>query len=88
MVKNPPIRGPKATDAPAVAPQTLNANARSEPRNVVERIPSVAGIINDAPMPSITASPSTSVGTLVDKDASNEPIPKSAAPITNILRAP
>ena len=88
MVRNPPINGPSATAAPAVAPQTANAVARSWPWNVDERMPSVAGIISDAPMPSMIASPKISTGTDWASDASSEPTPNSAAPMMNIRRAP
>ena len=63
-----------------------NAVARSRPTNVVERMESVAGIISDAPMPSMSASPRKSVGTDVEIDAMNEPRPNVATPATNTLR--
>ncbi len=76
VVRKPPRIGPNATDAPATAPHAANALGRSAPVNVVERIDSVAGIIIDAPMPSISASPTNSVGTEVEIDARNDPTPK------------
>ncbi len=87
-MRNPPTTGPNAAATPAVAPQAANAVARSRPRNVTERIASVAGNISDAPMPSITASPITSSGTDVDTDARSEPAPNSAAPTMKTLRCP
>ena len=88
MVRNPPTSGPNATDAPATVPHAANAIARSGPSNVVDRIDSVAGIISDAPMPSMIASPSTSIGTECETDASSEPTPKIAAPTMNMRRWP
>src|SRR5450432_2133558 len=79
VVRNPPITGPSAAARPITAPQTANAVARSRPWNVVEMIASVAGIISDAPIPSMRASPSTRLGTDHDTDASNEPAKNSHA---------
>ena len=64
-MRKPPTSGPNATAAPATVPHAANAIARSAPTNVVDRIESVAGISSDAPMPSMIASPSTSVGNRV-----------------------
>ncbi len=88
VVRKPPTNGPNATDAPATVPHAANATARSAPTNVVDRIDSVAGISSDAPMPSMIASPSTSVGTECDTDASSDPTPKMTAPMTNMRRCP
>ena len=88
VVRNPPTNGPKATAAPAAAPQAANAFARSAPTNVVEMIDSVAGNINDAPIPSISASPTKSVGTDVEIDASPDPNAKISAPMTKVRRCP
>ena len=87
-MRKPPTIGPNATDAPATAPHAANAFGRSAPVNVVDRIDSVAGIIIDAPMPSISASPTKSVGTDVEIDARNDPTPKIVAPSTNMRRWP
>ena len=87
-MRNPPTSGPNATDAPATVPHAANAIARSGPSNVVDRIESVAGISSDAPMPSMIASPSTSMGTECDTDASSEPTPKITAPTMNMRRWP
>src|SRR4051794_29440104 len=80
VVSQPPTIGPKATDAPATAPHAANAVCRSGPEgNVVDRTDSVAGIIIEAPMPSMSASPTNSVGTDVDTVASSEPTPNTVA---------
>ncbi len=88
VVRNPPTSGPNATDAPATVPHAANATARSAPTNVVERMESVAGISSDAPIPSMIASPSTSMGTECDTDASSDPTPKMTAPTMNVRRWP
>ncbi len=72
-MRKPPTTGPNAAATPAVAPQAANAVARSRPWNVVDRIASVDGSINDAPMPSMIASPRMSCGTDVETDATSEP---------------
>ena len=46
----------------------------------------VAGSIIDAPMPSMSASPTSRLGTDHDSAASSEPPPKSAAPMMNMRR--
>ena len=87
-MRKPPTTGPDAAATPAVAPHAANAVARSRPWNVVERIASVAGSISDAPMPSMIASPRIIMPTECETDASSDPTPKNAAPITNIARWP
>ena len=87
-MRKPPTTGPNAAATPAVAPHAANAVARSRPWNVVDRIASVDGSISDAPMPSMIASPTTSCGTEVDTDATNDPTPKSAAPMMKMRRWP
>ena len=62
------------------APRRERDRARSAPTKVVDRIESVAGMSSDAPIPSMIASPSTSVGTECETDARNEPMPKITAP--------
>jgi hypothetical protein len=49
---------------------------------------SVAGIISDAPTPSMSASPTNRLDTDHDNAASSEPTPNSRPPITNIVRWP
>jgi hypothetical protein len=88
VVRKPPTTGPSAAPAPTVAPHAANAVARSRPWNVVEMIDSVAGSISDAPMPSISASPTMRLGMFHDSAASNEPVPKSAAPMMKMRRWP
>ncbi len=88
MVRKPPSNGPKAVATPATAPHTAKALARSDPSKVLERMARVAGSISDAPMPSITASPTSNVPTEVASDATSDPMPKSADPMMNMRRAP
>ena len=80
--------GPKATAAPKLDAHAAKAVARTGPWNVLEMIEIVAGSINDAPMPSISASPRTSTGTVLAIEAMNEPAPNRAAPTMNMRRAP
>ena len=82
------MTGPRATATPSTAPHAANAVARSWPWKLLVRIPSVAGSIRDAPMPSITASPTTSITTPVDSAATSDPTPNTAAPIMKRRRAP
>ena len=88
VVNHPPITGPKAAATPAVAPQAAKAVARSRPVKAPDRIDNVVGIINEAPIPSMIASPAMSSPTEVDIEASSDPTPKRAAPIMKILRWP
>ena len=79
MVSQPPTTGPNAAATPAVAPHAAKAVARSRPLNVPERMASVVGIINDAPIPSMTASPTINWPTDVENEASSDPTPNSAS---------
>ena len=88
VVRKPPTMGPNATAVPATAPHAANAFARSAPWNVFDRIDSVAGIIIDAPMPSINASPTKRVGTEWEIEARSDPMPKTDAPMMNMRRCP
>ena len=88
VVRNPPNSGPKATAAPMVALHIPNAVPRSRPWNVRVRMAREAGAMNAAPMPSMIASPTTSMGTPVDSAAMSDPIAKSVAPVMNIRRGP
>jgi hypothetical protein len=65
-----------------------NAFARSASSKVVEMIASVAGIISEAPTPSMTASPRISALTDQEATASSDPTLNSAAPITKIRQCP
>ncbi len=87
-MRKPPTNGPSATPAPAVAPHAANAVARSRPWNVVEMMASVAGNISDAPVPSMSASPTIRLGTPHDNAARSEPPANSPAPMQKMRRWP
>ena len=70
------------------APHAANAVARSRPWKLLVRMPRVAGSMSDAPTPSMTASPMTSVTTPVESAATSEPTAKNPAPIMKIRRGP
>ncbi len=71
-----------------MAPHAAKAVPRSRPLKVLDRIASVAGSINEAPMPSMIASPTISSATDRDTDASSEPTPNSATPMMKMRRWP
>ena len=88
VVSQPPSTGPKATAAPAAAPQAAKAVARSRPWKMLESRARVDGTIRAAPMPSMTASPRISQPTVGERAAISEPTPNSDTPITNRRRWP
>ncbi len=88
MVRKPPSTGPNATAAPAAAPHAAKALARSRPWNVFDSNAKLAGVINAAPIPSITASPRMSVPTEWEIEAISEPTPNSVVPMMNMRRWP